>query len=161
MKLTRSPFLAFTLIEITIVVAIAMLVMLLAVPSLTGVLADKRLRRSLDAFNGLVREAQERSMTERRPYLIEWGDKGAALRPEVFAIDEEKKPTAFLPYERDSSLKLSLPAALGKDYPAAWIFWPSGVCEPAIVEFKGRDGDWKAKYSPLTAREELLAYVPR
>lgn len=161
MRLTRSTFLAFTMIEIVIVVAIAMLIMLMAVPSLTGVLADNRLRRSLDAFNGLVREAQERSLTEHRAYLIEWGDKGAALRPEVFATDEEKKPAAFFPFERDSSLKLSLPAALKKDYPVAWIFWPSGVCEPAIVEFKGRDGDWKAKYSPLSAREELLNYVPR
>jgi len=160
-ELTRSAFLAFTMIEIVIVISIAMLIMLLAVPSVTGVLADKRLRRSLDAFNNLVREAQERSVTEHRAYLIEWGDKGAALRPEVFAKDEEKRPTAFFPFERDSSLKLSLPAALTKSYPAAWIFWPSGICEPAIVEFNSREGEWKAKYSPLTAREELLDYAAR
>ena len=49
-----------------------MLLVLLAVPSLNGVLADRRLRRSLDSFNNLVRQAQERSVAERRSYLIAW-----------------------------------------------------------------------------------------
>jgi len=151
----------FTLIEIVIVVAISMLVLLLAVPSLTGVLADKRLRRSLDGFNDLVRQAQERSVTEHRSYLIVWGDKGVALRPEAFAKDEDEKATAVFPVGQRSALKLLLPAALRKDPPGEWIFWPSGICEPAIVEFNGREGEWKAKYSPLTARPELLDYVAK
>ena len=33
-------------------------------------MADHRLRRSLDDFNDLVRQAQERSVSERRPYLL-------------------------------------------------------------------------------------------
>ena len=49
--------LAFTLLEIVIAISIMMVVLLLAVPSLNGVLADKRLRRSFDGFNGLVRQA--------------------------------------------------------------------------------------------------------
>ncbi|PYK93938.1 MAG: hypothetical protein DME36_07585, partial [Verrucomicrobia bacterium] len=76
---------AFTLIEIVITVFILMLVLLLAVPSLNGVLADKRLRRSLEGFNNLVRQAQERSVAERRAYLIVWRDKEVVLRPEAFA----------------------------------------------------------------------------
>src|SRR6266699_1370233 len=100
------PRRAFTLIEIVITVFILMLVLLLAVPSLNGVLADKRLRRSLDGFNNLVRQAQERSVAER-------------------------------------------------------IFWPSGTCEPAVVEFNGRDGSWSAHYSALSARAELTSYAAR
>ena len=61
---------AFTLVEIVLAVFILMLLLLLAVPSLNGVLADRRLRHSLDSFNNLVRQAQERSVAERRPYLI-------------------------------------------------------------------------------------------
>jgi len=158
---TRRPLLAFTLIEIVIVTVIAMLILLVAVPSLTGVLADKRLRRSLDAFNDVVRQAQERSITERRPYLIVWGDEGVSLRPEVFSKDEEHKPTTFFRFDRNGPLKLSLPFALTKTYPPEWIFWPSGTCEPAVVGFTGRDGTWKAKYSPLTARAQVLDYVAR
>jgi type II secretory pathway pseudopilin PulG len=155
------PFEAFTLIEIMLVVAIFVLMLALAIPSLTGLSADKRLRRSLDAFNNLVHQAQELSVAENRAYLIVWTDAGADLRPEVFQKDEEKKPTAVFPFDRDSVLKLLLPSALRKEYPAEWIFWPCGICEPAIVEFYGHDGQWKAKYSPLTAHAEILNYVTR
>ena len=62
----------FTLVEIAISVFILIIIMLIAVPSVRGVLADRRLQRSLDAMNQMVREAQEHSVQERRPYLIEW-----------------------------------------------------------------------------------------
>ncbi|MEP7014184.1 MAG: hypothetical protein ABI925_01970, partial [Verrucomicrobiota bacterium] len=138
---------AFTLLEIILAVAIMMVLLLLAVPSLTGVLSDKKLRRSLDGFNALVREAQERSVTEHRPYLIVWHDKGISLRPEALAKGEEVKTTAGFVLRHGDVLKLSLPAALTKNPPAEWIFWPAGVCEPAIVEFSGDGGMWTANYS--------------
>ena len=151
----------FTLIEIVIAVFILLLLLMLAVPSMNGVLADKRLRRSLNAFNDLVHQAQERSVAEHRAYLIVWGDKGIALRPEVFAKGEEARPTADLTLGRGDVLKLVLPAALTKNPPAAWIFWPSGTCEPAVVQFSGRNGSWTANYSALTARPELTNYAAR
>ncbi len=78
---------AFTLIEIIIAVAILTVLLLVAVPSLSGVLADRRLRASLDEFNNLVRQAQERSVAEHRAYLIVWGDKDVIAQPEAFAKD--------------------------------------------------------------------------
>lgn len=155
----RCP--AFTLIEIVIVVFILMLVFLLAVPSLTGVLADKRLRRSLDSFNSLVHQAQARSVAERRAYLIVWRGKEVVLRPEVFAKDEEAKVLSEFQLARGDVLKLTLPAALTKSPLAEWIFWPSGACEPAVIEFSGRDGSWSAQYSALSARAELTSYAAR
>ena len=82
---------AFTLIEIVIAVAILTVVLLMAVPSLRGVVADRKLRASLDSFNNLVRQAQERSVAEHRSYLIVWGDHEVMVQPEAFAKDEEKK----------------------------------------------------------------------
>ena len=152
---------AFTLIEIVLAVFILMLLFLLAVPSLQGVWADKRLRRSLDGFNDLVRQAEERSVKEQRPYLIVWVDKKVVLRPEAFAKDEEVKPTAEFGLSGGEVLKLNLTAALVKDPPAEWIFWPSGTCEPATIEFRGSSGSWKATYSPLSARPELIKYAAR
>ena len=152
---------AFTLIEIVLVVFILMLMMMMAVPSLNGVLADKRLRRSLDGFNDLVRQAQERSVTEHRAYLIVWRDKGVLLRPEGFAKDEEAKTAAGFQLNKGDALKLSLPAALIKNPPSEWIFWPSGICEPAVVEFTGRDGSWTASYAALTGHPELTHYAAR
>src|SRR5438128_8059561 len=132
-----------------------MLVLALAVPSLNGVLTNKRLKRSLDGFNNLVRQAQERSVTERRPYLIVWSKKNVVVRPEAFAKDEEAKATAEFHLDRGEALTLSLPAALTKKHPAEWIFWPSGICELASVKFKGPAGLWMADYSPLPVSPAL------
>lgn len=151
----------FTMLEIMISVCILLVILGLAVPSLNGVLADKRLRRSLNEFNDLVRQAQERSVSEHRAYLLVWGERDVVLRPEAFARDEEPKPTAQLVLDRGDALALAFPSALAKDPPAQWIFWPSGTCEPAKVSFKGGDGAWAANYSPLTARPELISYAPR
>ena len=154
-------FRAFTLIEIALSIFILLLILVLAVPSLSGVIANRRLKQSLDSFNQLVRQAQERSVTERRAYLIVWGKNSAQLRPEVFAEGEEEKPTAVLRLGKGSWIRISLPAALLGKPPAEWIFWPSGTCEPATVQFRGPAGAWTASYSPLTAQPELTQYAAR
>ena len=151
----------FTLVEIVLAVFILMLLLGLAVPSLTGVLADRQLKRSLDGFNNLVRYAQERSVVERRAYLIVWNKNNVVARPEAFAEAEEVKATAEFALGRGEVLKLSLPVALTNKHPAEWIFWPSGTCEPAIVQFTGRSGSWTANYAPLTARPQVTDYAPR
>jgi len=154
-------FRAFTLIEIALSIFILLLLLLLAVPSLSGVVANRRLKQSLDGFNQLVRQAQERSVTERRAYLIVWGKSSVVLKPEIFTKDEEEKATAVLRLPKGSWIKVSLPAALIGKPPAEWIFWPSGTCEPAIVQFRGPAGTWTADYSPLTAQPELTQYAAR
>lgn len=154
-------FRAFTLIEIALSIFILLLILVLAVPSLTGVIANRRLKQSLDNFNQLVSQAQERSVNERRPYLIVWGKNSVVLRPETFAEGEEEKPTAVLGLTKGSWIRISFPAALLGKPPAEWIFWPSGTCEPAIVQFRGPAGVWTAKYSPLTAQPELTQYAAR
>ena len=151
----------FTLVEIIIAVAIMATLLLLAVPSLNGVLADRRLRASLDGFNKLVRQAQERSVAEHRAYLIVWTDKNVFLQPEAFAKDEERKAVASFELERGTVLTLTLPAALTNKPAGEWIFWPTGTCEPAIVRYAGRAGTWTANYSALTAYGELTNYAAK
>jgi prepilin-type N-terminal cleavage/methylation domain-containing protein len=157
----RSSRAGFTLVEIVIAVAITVTLLGLAIPSLEGVIADGKLRASLDEFNKLVREAQERSVAEHRAYLIVWTDKNVFLQPEVFAKDEDKKAIATFELERGTVLTLSLPAALSSKPAGEWIFWPTGTCEPAIIHFEGRAGTWTANYSPLTAHGELTNYATR
>ena len=154
-------FRAFTLIEIALSIFILLLLLMLAVPSLSGVIANRRLKQSFDSFSQLVRQAQERSVTERRAYLIVWNKSSVLLRPEVFTKNEEGKPTAVLRLPKGSWIKVSLPAALMGKPPAEWIFWPSGTCEPATVQFGGPAGAWTANYSPLTAQPELTQYASR
>ena len=154
-------FRGFTLIEIALSIFILLLLLMLAVPSLSGVFSSRRLKQSLDGFNNLVRQAQERSVMERRPYLIVWNKSGVLLRPEVFKEDEEVKATAQLRVNKGSVLRLSLPAALTEKHPWEWIFWPSGNCEPATVQFRGPAGVWTARYSPLTVQPEITQYAAR
>jgi hypothetical protein len=140
---------------------ILLLLLMLAVPSFTGVIANRRLKQSLDEFNDLVRQAQTRSVTERRPYLIVWGKNNVVVRPEAFAEDEDVKAKAEFRLNRGSTLRLSLPVALTEKYPAEWIFWPSGTCEPATIRFQGPAGSWTANYLPLTGRPEITSYAVR
>jgi type II secretion system protein H len=151
----------FTLIEIVLVVFILMLVLLLAVPSLNGVLADRRLRQSLDRFNKLVAQAHEHSVAEHRPYLLVVGKKGIEVRPEVLTDDDDSGPVSDMPLSDRDSVKLSFPAAITKDPPPEWIFWPAGVCEPAVVQYAGRAGAWTVTYSALNARPDITNYAPR
>ena len=151
----------FTLIEIALAIFILLLILVLAVPSFSGVIANRRLKQSLDEFNNLVRQAQMLSVTERRPYLIVWGKNNVMVRPEAFGEDEEAKAKAEFRLSRGGTLKLSLPVALAQKYPAEWIFWPSGTCEPATVRFQGPAGSWTANYLPLTARPEITNYAVR
>lgn len=149
----------FTLIEIAISVAILLMLLLLAIPSVSGVLADRRLRHSLDEFNKLVQQAQERSVLEHRPYIIAWAKDSVVLRPELAEKDEP--PVAVYKLARGEAIQLNLTAALMADIPAEWIFWPSGNCEPATIAYKGANGTWTATYSPLTAHAELTKYAAR
>ena len=158
-QLDRRP--GFTLLELGIAVVILVLLMMLAVPSMSGVLADRRLRKSLDGFNAIVREAQELSVTERRPYLVIWADGKVGLRPEGLLRGERPDPQVKLKLGKNESLKVSFPAALVEETPPEWIFWPSGNCEPAVVTYQGKDGKWTASYSALTARSETVSYVAK
>ena len=158
-QLDRRP--GFTLLELGIAVVILVLLMMLAVPSMSGVLADKRLRKSLDGFNAIVREAQARSITERRPYLVILFDGKIGLRAEGLLRSESPEPEVKLKLGKTESFSISFPAALVEKVPQEWIFWPSGNCEPAVVTYRGRDGSWRANYSALTARSETVSYVAK
>lgn len=151
----------FTLLELAIAVVLLVLLMMLAVPSMSGVLADKRLHRSLDGFNAIVREAQQRATAERRPFLIVWGDGQIYLRPEGLLKGDDPEPVMKLKIAKNESFRISFPAALVDDAPAEWIFWSSGNCEPAVVSYQSRDGKWTANYSALTARSETVSYVAK
>src|SRR5205814_772488 len=108
-----------------------------------------------------VREAHERSIAERRSYLIVFYDGKVGLRAEGLLQGENPEPSMKLKLEKNESLQISFPAALVEDTPAEWIFWPSGNCESAVVKYRGKDGGWTANYSALTGRAEIVAYVAK
>ncbi|HJZ79165.1 MAG TPA: prepilin-type N-terminal cleavage/methylation domain-containing protein [Pyrinomonadaceae bacterium] len=151
----------FTLIEIAISVFILMLLLLLALPSVSGVMANRRLQRSLDSLNEIVRTAQEHSVKERRTYVIEWQKRTIVLHPAALVEGESDAPTAQLNLDKGHAYVLRLTAALTKGPFSQWTFWPSGTCEAANVKFKGPPGSWEVNYSPLTGRPDIVYYAAK
>jgi type II secretory pathway pseudopilin PulG len=146
----------FTLIEICLAVFIALILTMMAIPSIQGLLSERAIKRSFDSFSDMVTEAQNRAITERRAYLIAWDEDGISLRPDQPANKDEQKGIERVDLKKDETYDIELPAALEKDPPKEWIFWPSGTCESAKISYRGADGTWTADYDPLTVRAALI-----
>ena len=143
--------------------AIAVLLMGLAVPSLTGQMSRRRLQTSFDQLNDLVSQAREHSMREGKPYLLAWDKEGAVrLFPAELNTEARHKQGAtasLFPTAAAGRYRLFRPSALTTDPSAEWTFWPTGTCEPVIVKFEGTSGNWEAVYNPLSGRGDLSRFI--
>lgn len=142
---------AFTLLEICLAISIGLLLLSMAIPSINGFVEQRKKQQSFERFDDLVRQARERSIQERRSFAISWDKEGLVLLAEDDLVHE----VARLAFEGDEQYELVLPSALVQKPEAVWVFWPTGTCEPATVNYKGRGGRWTAVYNPLTATAEL------
>jgi type II secretory pathway pseudopilin PulG len=149
---------AFTLLEVCLAIFIAMLLIMAAVPSITGVLAGQRAKKLFTQFDDLTREASSHAITERRPYAIVWDDNGVTLRPLAPADKNEAHGIDHLDFGIRLAPELQLTAALIKKPPRIWTFWPTGTCEPATIICHVPGSPWTAAYDPLT--EQPIYSVP-
>lgn len=143
---------AFTLFEILLAVFIASLMLLIAIPSISGVISERRMRQSFEKFDELARAAQNLSLREQRAYLLVWEKSAVVLRPEEARTGEVPGGVKQLEINDAESYDLELSAALDSVAQKAWMFWPNGTCEPATVSYKGKSGGWIARYNPLTTQ---------
>lgn len=141
---------AFTLFEVCIAIFIAVMIMVAAIPSISGVLQDQRAKKLFNQFDDLTREASAHAVTERRPYAIEWDDNGVFLRPLAPENIDEGRGIDRVDFGEKLAPDLNLPGALDKDPPRVWTFWPTGTCEPATITCHIADAPWTATYDPLT-----------
>ena len=149
----------FTLIEVSLAILIALLIMAVAIPSITAALKGSEAQNKFTAFDAMAQEAHARSLSEQRNYVIVWGrDHAVLMRPETPANRAEAEGFQQWNIEKDETLALHLPAALtaeGQTPDAIWTFWANGVCEPARVAYKGASGAWTATYNPFTIQAEV------
>ena len=147
---------AFTLLEIMMAISIAVLLLLIAVPSLTALFAEEGLQKTFEEFDAFVQKAQERAVTDKRAVLLVWTKEGIET-----VVDAPEQPDAAggetLAFPADGSITIDRPAALNKKAPMEWAFWPSGACEPVRVYYESRQGSWVADYEPLTGRAKIFA----
>lgn len=146
----------FTLLEICLAVCIALMIVLIAVPSVRGAMKEQQLHATFEAFDKLVHKAQARSIDERRTYALVWEKEGVQLVPMESKDGEAAGPQETLPMGDEVKYAIERPAAMGKEPDPIWTFWRSGVCEPAIIRYKGPSGSWMAKYDALTAHGTMI-----
>lgn len=142
----------FTLLEICLAVAIGLMLVMLSVPSIRGILQQRRLQRVEGQFDDLVRRAQNRSVNERRTYGLVWTEDALKLVPEDRTDDAPPGELESLPIGKDQEYFIDRTAAMGKNPPPVWTFWRSGSCEPVTVSYRGPEGKWTAVYDPLTSQ---------
>lgn len=157
---------AFTLIEIMLAIALAVIIMSLAIPVLGSMLSENELEATYKRFDEFVQKARSKAVKERRTYLLIWHEAdakregGITLEPEILTSEEaEAEPEGFAFGEAE--VLLQRPFAL-EDKPATeWPFWKSGTCEPVRVAYKGKAGSWLAEFDPMTTRGTILEMKER
>ena len=153
----------FTLIELMLAIAIAVIILMMALPSLSGISAEKKLRESFEKFDAMAQKAQLKAVSEQRPWVLVWQPTEILLQPAEPTPEERMEggqaATESFPIGEEDKWTLERPAALlpPAQTPAEWIFWRSGTCEPIKVTYEGPEGWWTAQYNPLTGRGDILA----
>jgi type II secretory pathway pseudopilin PulG len=148
----------FTLLEICLALAIGVMIIVLAVPSIAGVIAEQRLKQSFERFDRLVSAAKLRSVTGQRAHVLVWDREGVSLLVSDDAAEEPADTTEErMTFEKEESLTIRRPAALMKDAPGEWVFWRNGTCEPAVISYQGPAGSWVVNYDALTGRGTFVS----
>ena len=145
----------FTLLEICLVIAIVLLISTIAIPSVTGLFAEQRLKKTFEQFDDFVRRTQLRAVQERRGMVMIWDGEGITVQPDEPKEDDTAGEGDYFAFA-DGTFGLERPAALEKKPPVEWLFWRSGTCEPAIIHFAGEAGSWTVQYDPLTVHAAFL-----
>ncbi len=144
----------FTLLEIMLAITIGVLIMALAVPSVSGLMAEQRARRSFDAFEDLVQKARMRAIGTRAPSRLLLEKDQIVLESSAPATGEAAEPALSVPISKEEQYRFQFPAALEPEPTAVWTFWPTGGCEPAVVSYAGPEAKWTATYDALTTQAD-------
>ena len=140
---------AFTLLEICLTLLIGMTLLLLAVPSVAGLLAEQRLHESFSRFEQMANTARARSITEQQAYQMVWEKKRIILGTIAHGKDKSGGVVDVLPMSDEEHYELNRVAALVQRPPGEWTFWPDGTCEPVVITYKGPQGKWQVRFDAL------------
>jgi hypothetical protein len=141
----------FTLLEICLAVFIALIFLTMAIPSVEGLFAEQRLKKTFEDFDDFVHRVQTRAVEERRAFVLIWDGNGITVQPDSPNAEDAVGDEDYFAFA-DGVLALERPAALEEKPAVEWLFWRSGTCEPAVIHFEGEAGRWTARYDPLTVR---------
>ena len=78
----------FTLIELMLAVAIAVIILMMAVPSLSGLSSERQLQETFERFDSLARKAQLNAVREQRAWVLVWQKGVILLQPDAPTPEE-------------------------------------------------------------------------
>ncbi len=121
---------AFTLIEVCIAMAVAMLILSVAVLSVTGLQDEQRLKETAAQIEASARESLLKAVAGHRTVQMPIASLGGGS-VEVKRYGEKEFRKA--------------------DKNETWEFDPTGICEPIEVRIVNADGTIELGFDPLTA----------
>jgi len=150
----------YTLLEMVLVLFIIALIIGIAIPVSTSLMAEEKLREHANALKLCAITARRLAMTGNKAYEIRFEEKTFWLQS--FHADQKVDPdvldshalTAGTNYtiERWGNKKFSKPEE------ESWVFQPDGICEPVKVHFQSGKNWIEFAFNPLTARAEEETY---
>ena len=146
----------FTLFELCLAVLIGLLILTMLIPSVSGMFGGQKLQKTFEEFDAFVRDAQKKSVSERRDYVMVFEEGGISLEPLEPEDEDADIEVPHLAMAEGADIVIARPVALQKNPPMEWHFWKSGVCEPVVASYTGPLGTWTVEYNPLTARGTVL-----
>ncbi len=153
-----GPSRAFTLLEVTIAILIAMLIMGVGVMSLKGVDREAKIRRVANQLELNARTAMRESLLRKRALCIRFAPDGFAGASSTGALSWKRLPKGGgLEIRRWGESSWRKPQR-GE----CWWFRPGQPCEPLAVRITLNEGRYEMTFDPLTASvvEEGIAVNP-
>lgn len=169
----------FTILEMVVVMAVAMLVIGGAIAHLYFSSDEARLNEAMNGVQMLSKRARTLSTLQQRPYALEFTREGIGLMPfgeatlgdderemllerEAFLAEEQGPPERqstrdFVAMDQDMTLLVRRWATgqweeMKRNSRQVWRFDPEGICEPCGVRIELENGSWiAALFHPLTA----------
>lgn len=162
----------FTLIEVVVVFLLIITIVGIGALSLTTESTKKQIVGPADELKKYARRALQMSINNRRSYAITFTNSAFALREGYADVgtEEESDPrfAALFEEEREHSggvienfelaenMRLEVRRWGEKFFRPpegdAWVFEPSGICEPIGVKLVHDDGSIEMQFNPLTAK---------
>lgn len=145
----------FTLIEMGMVLFIIMIITAIAVPAMSGLAAQERLRGEAQNLRESATGARRQAVEGGVPCAIVFGKNGyeiESLGKNESEVLAERGLAAKLLVKRWDSDKYQSPEGV------RWVFQPDGICEPMRARFENKDGWVEIVFNPLTAAVDDESY---
>ncbi|MDB6006782.1 MAG: hypothetical protein JWR15_3769 [Prosthecobacter sp.] len=127
----------FTLLEIIVAMSLTLLIIGIAIPNVSGVIAEDKLRRAAAVIETTARQNMLQALNSQQTVRM-------VLSAVAFGTTDEFSGMLLVRRFGESAFRKPKRGE-------AWEFSPSGICEPIEVRISGPAGQIEMGFDPLTA----------